>query len=226
MEVYPMTVLSDTFTRTLDERIREDVTYQIGWQPEIHSKDISVKVNVVLTGFVHGYLEKLAAERAAKSVYGVVSVANDIEVKPKNTRTDPEIARDVVEALRLHASVPEEKIKVTVSDGFVTLEGALDWHYEMENAEMAAHSVGGIRGIINNVKIKPTASSQQVRQKIEDAFRRMVDLDARSMSVVTSNGTVALYGNVHSWTEREKAESAAWQAPGVQHVSNHLQIHP
>jgi osmotically-inducible protein OsmY len=83
-----------------------------------------------------------------------------------------------------------------------------------------------VRGIVNTLKIKPRASSQQVREKIEDALRRMVDLDARSMTVYTSDGTVSLYGNVHSWSEREKAERAAWQAPGVQHVSNHLTIHP
>jgi len=219
----------DSYQKTHDLRLQEDVTRQISWQPEVHSKDISVKVldgNVILTGFVHGYLEKMAAERAAKSVYGVASVANDIEVKPVNVRTDPEIARDVVEALRLHASVPEEKIKITVSNGFVTLVGTLDWHYELENAEIAAHSVNGVRGIVNNLQIKPRASSQQVREKIEDAFRRMVDLDARSMSVYTSDGTVSLYGNVHSWSEREKAERVAWQAPGVQHVANHLTIHP
>jgi osmotically-inducible protein OsmY len=224
-----MTVPSETYTGTQDERIQEDVTHQIGWQPEVHSRDISVKVangNVTLTGFVHSYLEKLAAERAAKSVYGVVSVADDIEVKPNSARTDPEIARDVVEALKLHAGVPAEKIKLTVSDGFVTLEGLVSWHYEVENAEMAAHSVAGVRGIINLLKLKPMAASQQVRQQIEGALRRMVDLDVRSMSVTTENGTVSLYGRVHSWSEREKAESAAWQAPGVQHVSNHLTVNP
>lgn len=224
-----MSILSSTFIENQDERIRQDVIHQIDWEPEIHSKDISVKVdhaNVTLTGFVHGYLEKLAAEKAAKSVYGVVSVANDVEVKPNTSHTDPEIARNVVEALRLHSSVPEEKIKVMVRDGVVTLEGTLDWHYEIENAAIAARSVFGVRELNNQLKIRATASSHQVRQQIEDAFRRMVDLDARSMSVTTSNGTVSLYGKVHSWAERERAESAAWQAPGVQHVSNHLIINP
>ena len=224
-----MTVLTSSFIECQDERIRQDVMHQIEWEPEIHSKDISVKVdheNVTLTGFVHGYLEKVAAEKAAKLVYGVVSVANDIEVKPNTSHTDPEIARNVVDALRLHSSVPEEKIKVTVRDGVVTLGGTLDWHYEIENATIAARSVFGVRELNNQLKLKATASSHQVREKIEDALRRMVDLDARSMSVTTSNGTVSLYGRVHSWAERERAESAAWQAPGVQHVSNHLVINP
>jgi len=224
-----MTVLTDTFTRTQDERIRENVTHQIGWQPEVHSSDISVKVTnscVTLTGFVHSYFEKLAAERAAKSVYGVISIANDIEVRPSSVRTDPEVARDIVQAFQLHAGVPDELIKITVSAGVVTLEGTLDWHYQMENAEMAVYAINGVRSIVNKLKIKPIASSQRVREKIEEAWRRMVDLDARSMSVVTTDGTVDLYGSVHSWSERDKAERAAWQAPGVQHVVNHLMIHP
>ena len=224
-----MTVLSDTFTKTQDERIRENVTHQIGWQPEVHSSDISVKVNnscVTLTGFVHSYFEKLAAERAAKAVYGVLSIANDIEVKPSSVRTDPEIARDVVQAFKMHTGVPDEKIKISVSSGVVTLEGMLDWHYQMENAEMAAYAINGVRSIVNKLQIKPLVSSQRVREKIEEAWRRMVDLDARSMSVITKEGTVDLYGSVHSWSERDKAERAAWQAPGVQHVANHLVIHP
>lgn len=224
-----MNAPGSSYIEMQDERIRQDVTRQVDWEPEIHSKDVSIKVdhaNVTLTGFVHGYLEKVAAEKAAKSVYGVVSVANDIEVKPNTSHTDPEIARNVVEALRLHSSIPEEKIKVMVRDGVVTLEGTLDWHYEIENAAIAARSVFGVRDLNSQLKLKATASSHQVRQQIEDALRRMVDLDARSMSVTTSNGTVSLFGKVHSWSERERAESAAWQAPGVQRVSNHLIINP
>lgn len=224
-----MTVTSDVFTKAQDDRIRERVIQHIGWSPEVHSKDVSVKVlnsGVTLTGFVHDHLERRAAERAAKAVHGVISVANDIEVKPKNVRTDPELARDVVEALRLHAGVPDDRITVTVTAGIVKLEGTLDWHYQMENAEMAVYSISGVRSIINRLKIKPNISTQQVREKIEDAWRRMVDLDARSMGVVAADGTVTLYGTVHSWSERDRAERAAWQAPGVKEVDNHLLINP
>ncbi|WP_334240283.1 BON domain-containing protein [Terriglobus sp. ADX1] len=219
----------DSYTKLRDLRMQEDVVRQIAWQPEVHSKDIGVKVtdgNVTLTGFVHGYLEKMAAERAAKAVFGIVSVANDIEVKPNMARTDPEIARDVAAALSLHASVPQEKIKVAVANGFVTLTGSVDWHYQLENAELAAHSVTGVRGIVNLLKLTPKASSEQVREKIEAALCTMADLDARSMTVYTNNGTVSLYGNVRSCTEWDRAEHAAWQAPGVHHVANHLTIHP
>lgn len=165
-----------------------------------HSSDISLKVTiscVTLTGFVHSYFEKRAAERAAKAIYGVISVANDIEVKSSSVRRDPEIARDIVRAFKLHAGVPDEKIKITVRGGAVTLEGTLDWHYQMENAEMAVYAIHGVRSIVNKLKIKPTVSSQRVRENIEEAWRRMVDLDHRSMSVVTTAGTVDLYGSVH-----------------------------
>ncbi len=220
---------TDIFAKKHDERVRDDVTRHIAWQPEIQSKDISVKVedsNVTLTGFVHTFLEKSAAERAAKSVYGVLSVANDIEVKPKSQRTDPEIARDVVGAFGLDSSVPDEKLKVTVRDGFVTLEGSLPWNFQRESAQRTAQAVLGVRGVINAITITPTVSTQQIKEKIEDAWKRSIDLDVRRMSVVANNGSVALYGHVHSWSEREQAERAAWQAPGVQAVTNHLIVSP
>jgi osmotically-inducible protein OsmY len=222
-----MTVINDTFSKKQDDRIREDVVRQIEWDPEIESTDISVKVdesNVFLSGFVHGYLEKMDAERAAKSVYGVSSVANDIEVKPKTERTDPEIARDVVQTLKLHSSVPEDRLNVTVRDGFVTLNGTVVWNFERLSAERAAHTISGVRGLINLIQIKPSNSIKQVTEKIEDAWKRTSDLDTRRMSVVADDGAVSLYGHVHSWAERDQAERAAWQAPGVREVSNHLLV--
>ena len=224
-----MTVISDVFVRKGDARICEDVSRQIAWQPEIQSKDISVKATdgtVTLTGFVHTYLEKSAAERAAKSVYGVQAVANDIEVRPVNQRTDPEIARDILLAFKLHASIPEDRIKISVKDGFVTLDGTLDWHFQRERAHHVAQTVTGVRGVIDLILIQPKASTQEVREKIEEAWKRTIDLDARRMAVVATDGSVSLYGRVHSLNEREQAEQAAWQAPGVREVSNHLLVTP
>lgn len=222
-----MTVAKNAFSKKQDDRIREDIVRQIEWEPEIESKDISVKVNegnVFLSGFAHGYLERMAAERVAKYVYGVASVANDIDVKPKTQRIDPEIARDVAQTLRLHASVPEDKLKVTVRDGLVTLNGTVTWNFERLSAERAAQTISGVLGVINLIQIKPTVSVPKVKEKIEEAWKRIVDLDARGMSVVANDGTVSLYGHVHSWAEREQAETAAWQAPGVREVSNHLVV--
>lgn len=222
-----MSITADAYPKAQDERIRQDVMHAIGWHPEIRSKDISVKVidgNVSLTGFVHGYLEKTAAQSAAKRIFGVQSVANDIEVKPAYDRTDPEIARDVNDALRIHSGIPHEKIKVLVNNGFVTLEGELLWDFQRRNAEKAATSPAGVKGVINMMTIQPVASPRDVREKIEDAWKRTIDLDARRMSVAADGGTVTLSGSVHSFNELEEAEFAAWQAPGVRQVVNHLHI--
>jgi len=218
---------NDTFQQARDQRIQHDVTKQIAWQPDVNAKDISVKVNdgnVALNGFVNSFIEKMSAEHATKSVIGVLSIANDIEVRPKDRRSDPEIARDVVEALRLHSSVPDDRLKITVRDGFVTLEGKVTWEFQRRSAERVAQEVLGVRGITNSVMIVPLVSTEQVREKIEDAWKRTVDLDARLMSVVANNGKVSLYGTVHSFSEREQAERAAWQAPGVHAVENNLVV--
>jgi len=212
-----------------DEELRDIVLREIEWEPAIVSKDISVKVKdgiVTLTGFVHNYLEKAAAERATKSVYGVTSIANDIAVKPMFARTDPEIARDVVNVLKMHAFVPDERIKTTVHDGFVTLEGTVEWNYQRSNAESAVRAVTGVRGIINDIQLKPTVSKTIVKERIEEALRRSAEVDARRISVTARDSKVELNGYVRSWLERDEAERAAWAAPGVSQVVDNLVVSP
>jgi osmotically-inducible protein OsmY len=212
-----------------DERIRQEVLQQIACQSAIRPPYISVKVtdsHVVLTGYVRCCMEKMAAERAAQSVSGVASVANDIEVKLTDLRTDPEIARDVAQAIMLHSSVPDGKVKVAASDGLVTLEGTLQWEFQRVSAERVASECLGVKGVINMIAIQPCAPASEIKEKIEAALRRSVDLDTRSMVVMLNDGIVSLYGRVHSWPEREQAEDAAWQAPGITHVSNHLLVCP
>src|SRR5579875_3496457 len=188
-----------------DKQLRDNVLRHIEWDPEVVSKDISVAAEdgvVTLTGFVHTYAEKFAAEKTAKAVYGVRGLANDIEVKWGTTRSDPEIARDIVHAMKINVVVPDESIKVTASDGFITLEGKVGWHYQRTAAESCARNVAGVRGVINNIEVKPkpaTVSSVEVRTKIEDALRRSAEVDARRITVSTQDGTVHLYGNVRSW---------------------------
>jgi osmotically-inducible protein OsmY len=222
--------MATTTQARTDNSIREDVLRELNWDPTITSaSDIAVAAKdgvVTLSGFVPTYWDKDAAEKAAKRVYGVKGVANDIAVKPLWQRIDPEIARDAVHELESHVSIPADRIKVTVKDGWVTLEGTVDWEYQKSLAESAMNKLKGVSGVTNKIQVTPKASAAEVKSKIEEALRRSAEVDARRITVKIEGSRVKLYGSVSSWAERDEAERAAWSAPGTMMVENHILVNP
>jgi osmotically-inducible protein OsmY len=215
--------------------MRSDCDIRRDVEDELHSDrdatDVAVAVKngvVTLSGFVRSYRQKRKVEEDVKRVSGVVGIANDIEVRLPviHRRPDPDIARDIIEALKREVPLVWEQLKVTVDDGQVTLEGDVEWQYERELAEDAAFGVRGVKGIVNNIRIRPQVPPVEIKRKIEEALRRAAAIDASQISVGANGSEVILRGAVRSWAEREEAERAAWRAPGVANVDNRIRVEP
>jgi len=214
-----------------NRELKEQVLNALDWEPSIDAGEIDVWVEenvVTLRGRVGSYAQKLAAERVTLGVYGVQGVANDLEVvlMPVYERTDTDIAQAALEALKWNAVVPRDRVTVAVSNGWVTLNGTLDWQYQKDAADRTVRNLTGVRSVTNDIVVKPRVSTTDVQAKIEGAFRRSAEIDARRVTVAAQNGQVTLTGNVRSWGERQEATRAAWAAPGVTQVIDRLAVVP
>jgi osmotically-inducible protein OsmY len=214
-----------------DSEIERDVRDELKWDPDLDADDIAVSVKngvVTLAGFTRSYADRLEAEAAAKRVAGVLAVANDIEVRLPaiDQRPDPDIARDAVAALKAELPISYDRIKIIVKDGWITLEGAVEWQYQKTTAENAVRRVKGVKGVTNVITVKPKVEPSELQRKIMEAFKRNAEVDANRITVEANGSEVILKGTVRSWIEREEAERVAWSAPGVTKVEDRIVVSP
>ncbi|OQP63761.1 ornithine aminotransferase [Niastella vici] len=212
-----------------DIQIQQDVMDQLKWEPDLNAAEIGVGVRngiVTLSGIVDTYSKKIAAEDAAKKIAGVRAVAEDIQVgmSPTYRKTDTEIADAVLFALRWNTSIPDQKIKVKVEDGVVSLEGEMEWDYQRNEAKQAVEKLAGVSRINNYISVRPSVKPVNVKEQITAALIRSATIDSEKIAVETDGGKVILRGKVRSIAEREDAENAAWAAPGVNSVENDLVV--
>jgi osmotically-inducible protein OsmY len=214
-----------------DSDIERDVKAELLWSPEIDETDIAVKVTdavVSLSGFVHSFGDKYQSEMTAKRVAGVAAVANDLQVRlPSGDQlSDPEIARNVAAAIRSALPLAHEHVQAVVQNGYVTLDGVVDWEFQREEVARAVRLQRGVKSAINAITLRLRVVPGDIKRSIQSALVRSAQLDANHISVEAHDSTIVLGGKVRSWAEREEAQRMAWAAPGVLHVQNHITVGP
>lgn len=215
-----------------DAALREVVQDALAFDPRVNAAHIALTAHagvVTMTGRVPSFIERYHAGQVVLALQGVRGLADELEVDvPDQCRRDEDIARAVMAALDANGMVPPGQIKGAVHAGVVTLSGECDWHYQQDAAEQAVRCVPGVAGVTSAVTVRPQEQPdwREVRQKIIGAFQRHASLDAMKIAVALRGGAVMLTGTVRSWDERREAENAAWLAPGVHHVDNHLAVQP
>lgn len=212
-----------------DKSLQEDVIRELDWEPVVSSTEIGVGVKdgiVTLNGVVENYAAKRAAERAVGRVRGVRAVSSQLVVKPADSaeRTDADIAWAAANALAWNTLVPQGRLTVSVSKGWITVEGAVERQFQKMAAESAVADLAGVVGVTNLIGVQPTVQAQELKSEIETAVKRCADVNAQRIVVEVDNDCVRLWGSVGSLAQREAAERAAWSAPGVRQISNHLTI--
>lgn len=221
--------LNNYFTMKTDEKLQKDVMEELSWDPIVNATEIGVAVKngiITLTGNVSSYAEKVAAEKAIKRVRGVKAVALDIDVKLSSLemRTDTEIAENIVDVLLLNTAVPDERIKAKVDNGWVFLEGDVNWQYQKTAAINAVKYLPGVRGVTDLIQIKPNVRTGLLKENIKKALERNADIEANNIDIETIGNTIVLKGPVSSWKERTAIEDAVWATPGVFDVEDKLYI--
>ncbi len=212
-----------------DIQLRQDILDALEFEPSIDAAHIGVAVEqgvVTLTGHVGSYAAKAIAERVVQRVKGVRGIAQEIQVRyPENKKcADDEIAQRALKIIDWDVELPEGAIQVKVQNGWVTLTGEVDWHYQRTDTEAAVRRLSGVVGITNSITIRPRVDAQNIKHRIEAALKRNAELEASGIKVDVVGGKVRLEGKVHAWYERGIAEQAAWAASGVTTVEDNLKV--
>lgn len=214
-----------------DADLKKDVLTELSWDPLVPEARVGVTVHegvVTLTGHLDTYAEKIAAIRAVERVGGVKAIAVELDVIPLGVhqRSDTEIAAAVEHALSWNTSIPQDRVKVTVEKGWVTLSGELDWNFQRRAVERMIRPLKGVVGITDNIRLRTLPIPVNLSNRIQDALTRQAVREARRIEITMDGSVVTLNGHVHSWAERNAAEGATWSAPGVSRVINQLIIEP